>query len=257
MLNDYAAVAQLLRDAGGILFITGAGLSVDSGLPTYRGIGGLYEAKSTDEGIPIEHALSGRMLEERPEITWKYLWQIGEVSRGARPNRGHEVIAEIEQAKPRTWVLTQNVDGLHRSAGSRNLIEVHGRAGELYCLACAARFEAGALFGDYAERPELPPRCPQCGGLVRPEVVLFGEWLGEATVAAMERLEQVPLDMIFTVGTSAVFPYIAGPVVRGRQLGIATVEINPVETQLSGVVEHRFTEGAAAALDKLWRMARD
>src|SRR5512134_814058 len=116
--KDIEEVAAILRAAPRVLFITGAGISADSGLPTYRGIGGLYEERVTDEGMPIEALLSGDMFRARPEVTWKYLHQIELACRGAEPNRGHEVLAQLEERLERCVVFTQNVDGLHRAAGS-------------------------------------------------------------------------------------------------------------------------------------------
>src|SRR5947209_5837685 len=110
-------VVELLRQSRSLLFITGAGLSADSGLPTYRGVGGLYNGRDPEEGLPIEVLLSGDCFAARPELTWKYLLQIERAGRGAKPNRGHEVIAALESRFERVWVLTQNVDGLHRRAG--------------------------------------------------------------------------------------------------------------------------------------------
>ncbi|MEK6239250.1 MAG: hypothetical protein N2C14_31415, partial [Planctomycetales bacterium] len=117
---------EALRACESLLFITGAGVSADSNLPTYRGVGGLYDARDTPDGMPIEEALSGDTFRSRPEISWKYLRQIGEAVQGAQPNRAHQVIAALEKRLPRVWTLTQNVDGLHAAAGSRNVIEVHG-----------------------------------------------------------------------------------------------------------------------------------
>ena len=124
-------IAQLLAQSRRVLFVTGAGISADSGLPTYRGVAGLYEDKETEDGFPIEVALSGDVFALRPDITWKYLAQIERNCRGAKPNAAHRAIAELEKRLPFVQVFTQNVDGLHRTAGSRNLIEVHGNLAEL------------------------------------------------------------------------------------------------------------------------------
>lgn len=256
MDSTLSAVADLLWKAEKILFITGAGLSADSGLPTYRGVGGLYEGQDTEEGIPIESALSGQMLSINPALTWKYLWQIGVACRGATFNRGHEVIAAIERWKPNTWVLTQNVDGLHRAAGSQHLIEVHGRASELYCIVCFFTTTAEELLAGYSQPISLPPRCPSCGGLIRPDAVLFGERLSEKTVAAMTYLSDTRMDLVFTVGTSGSFPYITQPVHTARVMGIPTVEINPCKTLLSEVVDYRIESTAADTLDKLWSIVQ-
>ena len=125
-------VVKRLANCKSLLFITGAGVSADSGLPTYRGIGGLYNVEHPEEGIPIEDILSGNMFRRRPELTWKYLGQVEQSSRGATFNRAHEVIAAMEARFPRVWTLTQNIDGFHRAAGSRNVLEIHGRLHELF-----------------------------------------------------------------------------------------------------------------------------
>ena len=119
-------VVELLRPARRLLFITGAGLSADSGLPTYRGVGGLYAAgRTTPCGLPVEEVLSGYMITTRPEITWQFLLEVERPSRQAVPNRGHEVIAEMESHFAAVWTLTQNVDGLHQRT---RLASCHRRA---------------------------------------------------------------------------------------------------------------------------------
>lgn len=245
-------VATLIDQADWILFITGAGISADSGLPTYRGVGGLYEDQATEEGVSIEEALSGWMFARRPDITWKYLWQIGAACHGVRFNRAHEIIALLQQRKPNTWVLTQNIDGLHRAAGTVNLIEVHGHAFDLYCTHCSAEFSASELISNYEVKPELPPKCPKCGGLIRPAVVLFGERLPTPAVRGLVELSSMPLDLVLAVGTSSSFPYIIGPVVEASNRGVPTVEINPVTTHISDIVTYQVRLPAAEAMEKIW-----
>lgn len=237
------AVARHLARARRALFITGAGISADSGLPTYRGVGGLYNGEHTDDGIPIETALSGDMFAHHPEITWKYLAQIERTCRGAQPNAAHRAIATLEQVLPGVLVFTQNVDGLHAKAGSRNLIEIHGNLHELCCTVC----DYSEYIEDLAGR-ELPPTCPACGAVLRPNVVLFGEALPEAAMDRfLDELDQ-GMDIVFTIGTSGVFPYIAEPVVWAAQAGIPTVEINPEPTRLTPYVRYYLPLGAAAAM---------
>lgn len=241
-------VLDFLASARSLLFITGAGISADSGLPTYRGIGGLYDVQLTEEGFPIEEVLSGRMMQVRPELTWKYLAEIGRAAFGARFNRGHEVIAEMEAHFDRVWTLTQNVDGFHRQAGSKNVIDVHGDMHELYCTACGFR-RTVSEFGDLP----MPPRCPECEAIFRPDVVLFGEMLPAAKVERLYRELAAGFDVVFSVGTTSVFPYIAEPVLRASHVGVPTVEINPGESDVSNVVDVRLAMGAADALDAIWR----
>lgn len=242
------AASDILRNARSVLFITGAGISADSGLPTYRGIGGLYDEIDTPEGIPIEDALSGEMLRRNPGLTWKYIHQIESSCRGASFNRAHAVLAEAEGRFERVLVLTQNVDGLHRRAGSRNVIDIHGDVHDLLCTACDYR----TTVSDYAALDPLP-RCPECGSVVRPDVVLFGELLPVAKVRELEQELRAGFDAVFSIGTTSAFPYIARPVLEARLLGRPTIEINPGETFVSEAVSLKISLRAAEACDALWR----
>lgn len=242
------AVARLLADARTPLFITGAGISADSGLPTYRGIGGLYHERLTGDGFTIEEALSGHMLSARPEVTWKYLAEIEATCRGARPNVAHRLLAAYEQAHPGMCLLTQNIDGFHRDAGSHNLIEVHGTLHRLRCTECPHRREVT----DFSDM-RLPPECPVCGGLLRPDVVLFGEMLPEREMSHLSTVLEAGVDLVVSIGTTSAFPYIAGPVVWAAQQGVPTVEINPGTTEVSRWVAHALRMRAAEALPALWQ----
>lgn len=240
-------IAERCRDATSVLFITGAGISAESGLPTYRGVGGLYDQGETDEGLPIEELLSGEMLHRDPAACWKYIHQIERACRGASPSRAHEIVAAFERRVPRTWVLTQNVDGLHLRAGSTRVIEIHGNLDRLACTECTYRTRVESYLGLGAV-----PSCPRCGSVVRPEVVLFGERLPPAAIAALEREMAAGFDVVFSVGTSSLFPYIRAPVLMGRRAGALTVEINPEATELSSLVHHRLRARAGEALAALW-----
>jgi NAD-dependent deacetylase len=251
------AIAAAIDQAERMLFITGAGISADSGLPTYRGVGGLYQGQATEEGISIEEALSGAMFARRPDITWKYLWQIGAACHGVRFNRAHEVIALLQQRKPDTWVLTQNIDGLHRAAGTVNLIEVHGHAFDLYCTKCWAEFAALELIKNYEVKPTLPPRCPKCGGIIRPNVVLFGERLPDQAVRGMVELSNMDLELVIAIGTSGSFPYILRPIITASYLGVPSVEINPDKSNVSDIVTYRLPLRAAEAMEKIWALYQE
>lgn len=244
------SAAAWLAEADSVLFITGAGVSADSGLPTYRGVGGLYEDTPVEEGMTIEQALSGSMFKQRPDLTWRYIRQIEEACRGAGCNRAHQVMAEIEKTVPRTWILTQNVDGLHRAAGSEKVIPIHGDVHDLDCTAC----EWTTAVDHYGGLEPLP-KCPRCGSVVRPRVVLFGEWLPQRAVAQLHTQLEQGFDLVFSVGTSSLFPYIAQPVVQADLLGARSVEINPGETPVSDLAHLRLRLGAAEAMDRIWSRA--
>lgn len=249
-LADYVAqieaAGRLFATAERILFITGAGLSADSGLPTYRGVGGLYEDTHTDIGLPIEQALSGEMFARRPDITWRFLSQIEASCRGAHPNAGHYAIARLEALRDGVTVLTQNVDGFHLEAGSRDVIEMHGTLRRLRCVDCGRSRHVDNYAG-----LTIPPECPYCGGILRPDVVLFGEALPDQAVHRFESVLAAGPELVVSVGTGSAFPYIAGPVMWAIESGIPTIEINPGHTPLSERVDFRLCLRAAEVLPAL------
>lgn len=254
--DDIRAVSKLIREANSILFITGAGVSAESGLPTYRGVGGLYHDADTPEGIPIEVALSGQMWRTRPEITWRHILDIERACRGASPNAAHEAIARLEREKERVWVLTQNVDGLHHKAGSENLITIHGDLRRLFCPSCGWEEHVE----DYAHLSghEPAPTCPTCQSVIRPDIILFGEQLPPKQVALYDtQIEQLGFDLVFSVGTTSQFPYIAHPVLAAARTQRPTVEINPNATPVSQAVTYTFRETCGALLTTLVDEALD
>jgi NAD-dependent deacetylase len=239
------AVAAAVSAARRILVVTGAGMSADAGLPTYRGVGGLYrDVDTTEDGVPIEVALSGEMLRQRPEVTWRHLRRIESATRGARPHPGHAVLARLE-ARAEVTILTQNVDGLHQAAGSTDVIEVHGNVRNLFC-ACGWTEHRD----DWTDLAPVP-RCPRCDAVIRPAVVLFGEMLPPEAVRRMSALGRPPFDVVFAIGTTAVFPYVVAPVLEQVRRGGVAVEIDPGETALSARITHRLRAGAAEALTAL------
>jgi len=250
-LKAIEQIADMLVDSRSILFITGAGISADSGLPTYRGSGGLYNLDTTEDGLPVERALAGDIMRDYPELTWKYLAQIERTCRGARHNRAHEVIAEMERHFERVWTLTQNVTGFHRSAGAKNVIDIHGDLHNLRCTRCRYR----RTVADYNSL-SLPPRCPDCGTILRPDVVLFGEPLSPEKLLVLFLELDRGFDVVFTVGTSSVFSYIAEPVRMAAMLGRPIIEINPETSEVSDLVSIHLPMRAAPALDAIWQRYR-
>ncbi len=247
--REIRSAASMLAGARRVLVLTGAGMSADSGLPTYRGIGGLYDEAVTEDHIAIEDALSGEMLARDPALTWKYIGQIEKACRGAKPNAGHDVLARLQSRYERLCVLTQNVDGFHSVAGSSDVIEMHGDIHRLRCTDCNNR----SWVADYSGLDALPPTCSICGGMLRPEVVLFGEMLPVRAVARYEAALAGGFDAMLVVGTSAVFPYIAAPVRDAWKQGVATIEINPQETEISRFCRATVRLPAARALSEIER----
>ena len=244
-------VARLLKTSRTVLFITGAGISVESGLPTYRGVGGLYSEGLTELDMPIEEVLSGEMMRRHPHITWHYLEQIENAARGFTFNRAHSIIAEMESRMDRVCVLTQNVDGFHQQAGSSNVIDIHGDIRRLLCPACGFRQPQA----DYSQM-RFPPECPECRSIMRPDVVLFGELLDEAKTSHFSSELAKGFDIVFSIGTSSMFPYISSPILSAMRRGVPTVEINPDQTGISRFVQFKIDSGATAALDDIWDQFR-
>jgi NAD-dependent deacetylase len=235
-----------LARARRVLVITGAGMSADSGLPTYRGFGGLYDRDVTEDGMPIEEALSGRMLRQRPEICWKYLGEIEHAVRGKRPHAGHQVLAHLAPRYERFTVLTQNIDGFHRAAGQPDLIEIHGNLHRLNCVNCPHELDVV----DYAALA-LPPVCAYCAGAMRPAVVLFGEALPPRAIDRLEAVLEEGVDLVMSIGTTSVFPYIAQPVLMAAAMGKPTIEINPDVSEVSHRVRHHIRGRAGPVLEQL------
>ena len=267
MQQKLEAIAAKLRQVNRVLFITGAGISADSGLPTYRGVGGLYNTEKTEEGYPIEQCLSATMFRTRPDITWKYMLLIGEAVMQCQPNPAHKIIAQWEkdfaQRSGKVVVFTQNIDGYHRLAGSENVLEIHGSLDELYCTKCTWKTLPDTSSEErLTEIKELVndsiPQCPRCGAVIRPRIVMFEEMLPRPVLQQFEEefAHGNGFDIVFSIGTSAMFPYITGPVYEAIRCGKTTVEINPTEGELSHRVTHYLPMGATEALTQLDALVR-
>ena len=227
--GDLVKALARVRSVGAI---TGAGISAESGVPTYRGKGGLYDDPA--EGDRTIEALSAPTLARDPDRTWSVIGALAQRCLEAKPNAGHYALVEIERKVERFVLLTQNVDGLHLRAGSKNIIDIHGDRLATECMDCGAQgrlSDPAAISGT--------PRCPACEGRLRPGVVLFGEMLSVEKVARIERefYAHVP-DCVMIVGTTAQFPYIVMPVLTAAQAGKLTIEINPEETEISQTVDY-------------------
>jgi NAD-dependent deacetylase len=238
---------EALRDLRSLGVVTGAGISAESGIPTYRGKGGVYDDPA--EGDRTVEALSGDTLRRDPARTWRTIADLARRSLGARPNAGHEALVRLERGLERFVLLTQNVDGLHQMAGSRDPIDLHGSVRETRCMVCGA---TGRMEREEAARLEGVPACDRCGGDLRPDVVLFGEVLPDAKVQRLyaEFLLDPP-EAVWIVGTTALFAYIVEPVLVAARRGALTVEVNPERTDLSDLVDFHLAAPAGLALPAL------
>ena len=215
---------KALKNASHVAVLTGAGISAESGVPTFRGEEGLWKKFRAEELATVDAFMNN------PELVWEwYLWRrqlMSEVS----PNPGHEALAEMEKHYDDFTLITQNVDGLHRTAGSRNILELHGNITLNKCFNCSKPYE-----GEIDISGGQMPRC-ECGGKIRPDVVWFGELLPPAAIngafAAAERSE-----LFFSVGTSALVHPAASLPLAAKQRGAYLVEVNLDPTPLTGLAD--------------------
>ncbi|BCX02873.1 MAG: NAD-dependent protein deacylase [Candidatus Roseilinea sp.] len=214
---------EALRAAQHIAVLTGAGASAESGVPTFRDAQTGLWAQFDPAALATPDA-----FRRNPKLVWEwYAWRRALVER-AQPNPGHLALVEMERRVPQFTLITQNVDGLHQLAGSRNVIELHGSIRRYKCFACEAPY---ALSNEPSEA--VPPRCPTCSGLIRPDVVWFGETLpARAYYAAIEAAQAC--DVFFSVGTSGlVEPAASLPRIARRALAtLVTINLD-VETESS------------------------
>ena len=211
-----------------ITVLTGAGVSAASGVPTFRGPEGLWK-----QYRPEDLATPGA-FERDPRLVWEwYDWRRQRIAR-CRPNRAHDVLAAWSARYPNFTLITQNVDGLHERAGTRDVLRMHGSIWEVMCSSrCATSPER--WLDERVPLPEIPARCVYCGGLIRPGVVWFGERLDSKVLSRC--LEATRCDVFLAVGTSAVVYPAAALVQEARARGAYTVEINLEETPASTMVD--------------------
>ena len=237
-MTDLENARRWLAEAGRLCVLTGAGISAESGVPVFRGPGGLWRQYRAEELATPEAFASD------PRLVWEwYDWRRSVVAR-AEPNAGHLALVELERRAADFTLITQNVDGLHERAGSRRVLKLHGDLWTLRCTGCGAESENRAV-----PLPEIPPRC-ECGALLRPGVVWFGEALPadvlEAAFSAAGRAE-----VFLVVGTSAVVQPAASLPLTAKQAGARLIEVNLEPTPLSALAEASFHGPAGELLPQL------
>jgi NAD-dependent deacetylase len=218
--------AALLRQAQRVAVLTGAGVSAESGVPTFRGAGGLWE------GHRVEEVATPEAFERDPELVWRFYNLRRASLRAVAPNPGHHALAALEGrwGSERFALATQNIDGLHRAAGSRNVLELHGNLNRVRCTGCER----------ISDRPgeQLPrlPNCGECGAMLRPDVVWFHEMLPQDVwLKACEATAECQCFLV--VGTSAIVYPAAGLVRMAREVGAAVVEVNLEATPASSLAD--------------------
>jgi len=218
LISPPDGLIQQIATAVRVCVLTGAGVSAESGVPTFRDAQtGLWEKfKPKDLATPSA-------FQRNPKLVWEwYAWRRKLVS-GVQPNPAHMALAEMERLFPRFHLIPQNVDGLHQRAGSRNVLELHGNITRTKC------FDEGTVVDEWPESAEVPPRCPRCGGMLRPDVVWFEEPLPEREITEAFAASRA-CDVFLCIGTSAVVYPAASLPIEALEAGATVVEVNPEPT---------------------------
>jgi NAD-dependent deacetylase len=230
---------EILERANYVAVLTGAGISAESGIKTFRDPDGLWAKFNPMELASIEGFMSN------PQRVWEWYQYRRDVVNKAKPNPGHYALVEFGKIFPQFTLITQNVDRLHQRAGSTNVIELHGNIIDNHCFNCKE---------PYTGETDLPngeiPRCPKCGGMIRPSVVWFDEMLPPDAIEQAEEAAQ-ECDVFFSIGTSAeVYPAANLPYIAKRA-GATLVEVNPNPTVLTPYVDFKIAESSATSLPKI------
>jgi NAD-dependent deacetylase len=227
-------VQEILREASSVAVLTGAGVSAESNIPTFRGNGGLWkQVRAEDLATPAAFARD-------PKLVWEwYDWRRQLIAK-AQPNPGHHALAELENRVSRFTLITQNVDDLHERAGSRHILKVHGSIWTVRCVGCGRE-----QVDQRAPLPEIPPPC-ECGALLRPGVVWFGESLPQDVWRQAEQAAR-EAQVFLVVGTSAVVYPSAGLIQLAKMSGAKVIEINLTATAVSNTADV-FLQGASGEL---------
>lgn len=230
----------MLESASHVVAFTGAGISAESGIPTYRGADGVWNKYDPDKVADAEYFFLD------PAYYWQFVRDVRYPAlRDAVPNQGHRALAELERRGLLKALVTQNVDGLHRDAGSENVLELHGNMRRIRCLDCGGRYALEVL-EDRLEG-EMPPSCPDCGGLLKPDVVLFGESLPEETL--QEAIRQTrSCDCFLAIGSSLVVQPAASLPAMAKQAGARLIIVNKEETPLDAMADLLARDSASSAL---------
>ena len=236
------ALVDRMAEADAVAVLTGAGISAESGIPTFRDPDGLWEQFDPQELANVEAFLNN------PELVQGWYRHRRQLVEEAAPNDGHRALAALEAHVPALSVITQNVDDLHNRAGSDTVIELHGNITHNYCMDCERPAEAATV--DAAIQDGAPARCPECDGLIRPDVVWFGERLPPDAVERADAATR-QADVFLSVGTSAVVYPAAQFPLDARAHGAYVAEINPDTTGITNEVDESIRAPAGTALPAL------
>ncbi len=233
MRETIQRAAKDLTNAKTAVALTGAGISVESGIPPFRGKGGVWEKID-----PMEYATIDAFMRDPAKVWNVLIKEMKEIIDRAEPNEGHKGLARLAEMGILTTVITQNVDGLHQAAGNEDVIEFHGNFAWHRCMDCDASIETPSI-----DLSRIPPRCG-CGGIYRPEVIFFGEMIPPEALTRSQQLS-AQCDVMLVVGTSATVQPAAYMPVIAKRSGAKVIEINPEASPLTATVSDYLVKGPA------------
>jgi len=227
-------IKELLIEEVSVAVLTGAGISAESGVPTFRGKDGFWKQHRAEELATVDAFMSD------PELVWGWYQYRRGIVNGVEPNPGHFALALMEKAIEDFTLITQNVDNLHARAGSTDILELHGNIHRNKCIKCGAVYNK-----EVDDNQKEVPEC-ECGGMIRPDVVWFGEMLPQQTLqSAFEAAERA--ELFFSIGTSAIVQPAASLPIAAKRHGACLVEINVESTMLTGYADE-FLQGASGEI---------
>lgn len=232
---------EQIRNARSLVFLTGAGISHESGIPTFRGEGGLWK------NFKAEDLATPKAFQNNPKLVWEWYDFRREICKKANPNPGHLTIAKWQKKSNLVSLITQNVDGLHPRSGSHSLIELHGNIFRARCTKCFEKFH---LVDDGLDHPGLK-YCKHCESLLRPDIVWFGEEYDQNLLTKSWELCKLS-QVVFVIGTSANVSVPANLALTAIRNGALGIEINPEETNLTPSMKHHFGGNSGEVLPKIW-----
>jgi len=236
-------LSKIFSKSTRVVVLTGAGVSAESGMPTFRGEDGWWR------NYRAEELATPQAFARDPKLVWEWYDMRRKIIHDCKPNPAHETITKMEKYFDNFQLITQNVDGLHRRAGNESVIELHGNLWRVRCV------EEGKIF-DFEEVPlkEIPPVC-SCGALIRPDVVWFGEMLPRDQLDAAFEAAQT-CEVIFVVGTSGIVQPAASIPIMAKQSGALLIEVNLEPTPISTFADHSFLGKAGEVMPKLWKFIK-
>jgi len=243
MNSEKDRLHKMITEASYLVAFTGAGISAESGIPTYRGDDGVWNKYDPNKYANIDNFL------REPEYYWSFFKEVRyPVLKKAKPNKAHDALAKLEEKGKLKAVITQNIDGLHQLADSKRVLELHGNTRRISCLECKKSFTLDEIF--HQLKTELPPKCSNCKGSLKPEVVFFGESLPLATLEEAIKVTN-ECDLFLAIGSSLVVQPAASLPMMAKEKGAKLIIINKDPTPLDSIADVVFHSSASEVLNKI------